>query len=160
MENRADVAGLRDYDRAIALQTGWRKPSRHAVSAQFLGLSAAWRPRFDDPVSQRPGRDTKGRQYAPVCGFALFVIVDPPNGGSLAAACRSSPIEALIELSETLLSPLSGLRILAAEAARLRFGIEILIRALSKLIQNLQKLNQLVKSNRKVTQRNVRLWDR
>jgi len=66
----------------------------------------------------------------------------------------------LIELSETLLSPLYGLRILAAEAARLRFGIEILIQALSKLIQNLQKLNQLVKSNRKVTQRNVRLWDR
>jgi len=66
----------------------------------------------------------------------------------------------LIELPETLLSLLSGLRILAAEAARLRFGIEILIQALSKLIQNLQKLNQLVKSNRKVTQRNVRLWDR
>jgi tRNA/rRNA methyltransferase len=56
----------------------------------------------------------------------------------------------LIELSKTLLSLLSGLRILAAEAARLRLGIEILIQALSKLIQNLQKLNQLVKSNRKV----------
>src|SRR4029078_11283395 len=69
-------AGLVYYSRDIAVQTGWRKPSRHAVSAQFLGLSAAWRPRFDDHVSQRPGRDTKGRQYAPVCGFALFVIVD------------------------------------------------------------------------------------
>src|SRR6266436_5095255 len=37
LENRADVAGLRDYDRAIALQTGWRKPSRYAVSAHLLG---------------------------------------------------------------------------------------------------------------------------
>jgi hypothetical protein len=83
-----------------------------------------------------------------------------PRAKRIQAAFPSSPIEALIELSETLLSPLSGLRILAAEAARLRFGIEILIQALSKLIQNLQKLNQLVKSNRKVTQRNVRLWDR
>jgi hypothetical protein len=88
------------------------------------------------------------------------VIVDLSERRVSGSACRSSPIEALIELSETLLSPLYGLRILAAEAARLRFGIEILIQALSKLIQNLQKLNQLVKSNRKVTQRNVRLWDR
>src|SRR5882672_9150366 len=37
LENRADVAELRDYDRAIALQTGWRKPSRYAVSAHLLG---------------------------------------------------------------------------------------------------------------------------
>jgi hypothetical protein len=88
------------------------------------------------------------------------VIVDLSERRVSGSACRSSPIEALIELSETLLSPLYGLRILAAEAARLRFGIEILIQALSKLIQNLQKLNQLVKSNRKVTQGNVRLWDR
>src|SRR5437660_4986645 len=32
-------AGLRDYNRAIALQTGWRKPSRYAVSAHLLGWS-------------------------------------------------------------------------------------------------------------------------
>jgi hypothetical protein len=74
-----------------------------------------------------------------------------PKAKRIQAAFPSRPIEALIELSETLLSPLYGLRILAAEAARLRFGIEILIQALSKLIQNLQKLNQLQKSNQKVT---------
>jgi len=37
LENRADSTGLRDYVRAIALQTGWRKPSRYAVFTQLLG---------------------------------------------------------------------------------------------------------------------------
>src|SRR6187455_185813 len=36
LENRADSTGLRDYVRAIALQTGWRKPSRYAVFTQLL----------------------------------------------------------------------------------------------------------------------------
>jgi hypothetical protein len=35
--NRADCAGVRDYVRAIALQMGWRKPSRYAVFTQLLG---------------------------------------------------------------------------------------------------------------------------
>jgi hypothetical protein len=61
--------------------------------------------------------------------------------------CGSSPIEALTEASETLLTRLSGLRILAAVEG----GDEILIQALRELIQNLQELNQLSKSNWKVT---------
>jgi hypothetical protein len=34
-ENRAFGAGWDDYRRPIALQTGWRKPSRYALSAHF-----------------------------------------------------------------------------------------------------------------------------
>ena len=39
-ENRACWAGWSDYRRAIALQTGRRKPSRYAVSAHLLGRNA------------------------------------------------------------------------------------------------------------------------
>src|SRR5712671_6210524 len=53
LENRAVLAGLRDYSRAIALQTGWRKPSRYA--AQFSGQKAAWAvPATTYQVTNRP----------------------------------------------------------------------------------------------------------
>jgi hypothetical protein len=86
-----------------------------------------------------------------VCSFALFVIVSLTESDAHTSRVRFSSIEALIKLPETLLSLLSGLRIPAAAVVRPWPGIEILNQALSKLIQNLQKLNQLQSSNRKVT---------
>src|SRR3977135_921123 len=63
LENRADNAGLRDYSRAIALQTGWRKPSRYAVFAQLLGQNAAWvaLPATTYQVTNRPQISAPGR---------------------------------------------------------------------------------------------------
>ena len=86
-----------------------------------------------------------------ICSFALFVIVSLTERDAHTSRVRSRSIEALIELPETLLSLLSGLIILAAAVAGLWPAIEILNQALSKLIQSLQKLNQLQSSNRKVT---------
>ena len=51
-----------------------------------------------------------------VCSFALSVIVSLSESGARAARDQS-PIEALTELSETLLTLLSGLRIPAAVVA-------------------------------------------
>ena len=85
-----------------------------------------------------------------ICSFALFVIVSLTESDAHTRRVRWSPIEALIELPETLLSLLSSLRILAATVATPWLGIEILNQALSKRIQNLQKLNHLAKSKRKV----------
>src|SRR5436190_11810946 len=63
LENRADSTGLRDYVRAIALQTGWRKPSRYAVSAQFLDQNTAWVavPATTYQVTNRPQISAPGR---------------------------------------------------------------------------------------------------
>ena len=110
MENRAVLAGLRDYSRAIALPTGRRKPSRYAVSAQFLGRNAAWAaiPATTCQVTNRSQIRAPGMP-GPVSRQVKVAIV-----------ARRSLFEALIELPETLLSLLSGLRILAAVVANHR----------------------------------------
>jgi hypothetical protein len=63
----------------------------------------------------------------------------------------AGPIQALTEPSETLLTLLSGLRIPAAAVTTHGFCIGVLNQALRVLIQNLQKLNHLLKLNQKVT---------
>ena len=52
-----------------------------------------------------------------VCSFALSVIVSLSESGKRTSHARFGPIEALTELSETLLTLLSGLRIPAAVMA-------------------------------------------